>query len=143
VYLNSEGHIMNMTRFFRSIVTNARPRFQAMQQLVATAFVGTWVTLVDGATPTPDCALGNFFTMPCVNNNARAIAVPANMVAGDSIQIKIVNTSGGALNATTFAAAIKQPAITYPATANHRMYYLISDGATVSLVGFSAADIPN
>ena len=131
------------SRFFRAIVANARPRFQVMQQLVATAFVGTWVTLVDGATPAPDCALGNFFTMLCANNNVRAIAVPANMIAGDEVCIKIVNTSGGALTNTTFAAGIKQPALTYPATANHRCYWIISDGTTVSLVDQSAADIPN
>jgi len=134
---------MNMARFFRSIVTNARPRFQAMQQLVASAFVGTWVTLVDGATITPDCAFGNCFNFVAANNNVRAFAVPANIVSGDFIRIFISNTSGGALTNTTFAAGIKQSAITYPATANKREYRIANDGVVTMLVGFSAVDIPN
>lgn len=134
---------MNMQRVFRAIVANARPRLQAMQQLVATAFVSTWVTLVDGATITPDCALGNCFNFVAANNNARVFQVPANIVAGDFIRIFISNTSGGALNATTFAAGIKQSAITYPANGFKREYRIANDGVVTMLVGFSAVDIPN
>ncbi len=135
---------MNIPRFIRNIVANGRPRFQFMQQLVATAFVGTWVTLVDGATITPDCAAGNYFMFTAATNGVRAFQVPTNIIAGDDIRIIISNTSGGALTNTSFAAGIKQPAaITYPATGFKREYRIISDGTTVSLIAFSGADCAN
>lgn len=134
---------MNIARYIRNIVAGGRPRFQFLQSLVATGFTGTWVTLTDGAAVAIDCAVGNWFTLTCANNNARVFQVPANMLAGDHVWVRVVNTSGGALNATTFAAAIKQPALTYPATANNRLYEIIFDGTTVSLVAFASADIPN
>ncbi len=135
---------MNLQRFIRSIVANGRPRFQFMQQLVATAFVGTWVTLVDGAMITPDCAAGNYFMFTAASNAARAFQLPANMIAGDDIRIIISNTSGGALTLTTFVAGIKQPAaVTMPATGFKREYRIISDGTTVSLIGFTGSDCAN
>lgn len=134
---------MNIARYIRNIVAGGRPRFQFLQSLVATGFTGTCVTLTDAAAVPIDCSLGNCFELTCANNNARVFGAPTNMLAGDRLALTIINTSGGALNATTFAAGIKQPAITYPATGFRREYLITSNGTNISLVSFSAADVPN
>lgn len=133
---------MQIDKLFR-MLAGARPRLQAIQGLVATGFAGTWVALVDGAAIDINAALGNFFSFTAATNGVREFSAPTNSVSGDTLRVVISNTSGGALMNTTFAAAIKQPAITYPATGFKREYVLVNDGVNVSLMGFSAADVPN
>lgn len=54
---------------------------------------GTIVTLTDGATITPDFALGNLFTVTLSGN--RTLANPTNLVAGQSGSIFIVQNGTG------------------------------------------------
>lgn len=106
-------------------------------------FIGGVATLVDGATIAVNAALGSTFTITCANNNARAIQVPTNGVAGMRIFVRIINTSGGALTLTTFAAGIKQPALNYPGTGTNREYELFFDGTNWAIMNFSASNVPN
>lgn len=113
--------------------------------------------LVDGATITPDYSTGCVFTFTAANNNARVFQIPTNaptaavIAAGPpaigvlwEARIRIANTSGGNLTATTFAAGIKQPAaVTMPATGFNRWYNLMNDGTNTILYSFSGADIAN
>lgn len=133
-------------KWFREILATGRQLLSLTSfQFKATSYVNTWATaLTDGATITPVLTDGNRFTFTAANNNVRAFQAPANPVSGDSIKLRIVNTSGGALTNTTFAAAIKQPAaVTYPATGFNRTYTLEYDGTTWSLVTLSSADCAN
>lgn len=106
-------------------------------------FVGAMAVLVDGAAVAVNAALAQTFTITCASNAAREISVPLNGVAGMRIVVRIINTSGGALTLTTFAAAIKQPALTYPATATTKEFQLFFDGTEWELTGYSPANIPN
>lgn len=111
------------------------------QPLTAGAVVAT--ALVDAATITPDCSTGGVFQLTCTSNAARSIQVPTNAPSGAEIKIQLLNTSGGALTLTTFAAGIKQPAaVTYPATAFNRIYTLTNVGGTWYL-SFIATDVGN
>lgn len=125
-------------------VVGTTPMFQmdiAFQPLTAGAIVAT--ALVDAATITPDCSTGGVFQLTCTSNAARAIQVPTNAPSGAEIKIQLLNTSGGALTLTTFAAGIKQPAaVTYPATAFNRIYTLTNVGGTWYL-SFIATDVGN
>lgn len=69
-----------------------------------------------GSVVTPDCSLGNYFTVNATTGAAFAIAVPLNPAAGMRITIEIINTSGGALGALTWNGVFKMNA--FPATAN-------------------------
>lgn len=106
-------------------------------------FIGAQATLTDGATVAVDAALASTFLLTCASNAAREISVPTNPTTGRRITVTIINTSGGNLTATTFAAAIKQPSLTLPATGTNREFTLYYDGTEWSIVGFSPANIPN
>ena len=136
---------MQITKWLQQIVAGGRLIFNLSgAQFQATAYIGTWATLADAATITPVLTTANKFVLTCANNNARAIKPPANPVSGDSIEIKIINTSGGVLNATTFDAAIKQPAVvTYPANGYNRTYRMEYQGTSWFLVSISSADCAN
>lgn len=101
------------------------------------------VALTDGAAIAIDAALGATFTLAATSNAARVFAVPTNGVAGQRITIRIVNTSGGALTLTTFNASIKQPALTYPASATTKEFEMYFDGTEWEVSSYSPANIPN
>lgn len=101
------------------------------------------VALTDGATVAVDAALGGTFVLTCASNATRAIQVPTNGVAGQRIVVRIINTSGGALSATTFAAGIRQPALTLPGNATQRDYELAFNGTSWGIYNFSPANVPN
>lgn len=61
--------------------------------LFGQAYVGTVVTLTDGATPALDASLGNEFYLPASGN--RTIAIPTSPTAGQKIMIRHF-ASGGA-----------------------------------------------
>jgi len=105
--------------------------------------IGAMVALVDGANVAVNAVIGSTFTLTCANNNARVISVPTGGVAGQRIVVRLVNTSAGALTLTTFAAAIKQPALTYPATLTTKEFELFFDGTEWELTTYSPANIPN
>lgn len=109
----------------------------------ATQIAQAMVTLVDGAAVAIDATLGGTFTLTCVNNNARVFGVPTGGIAGQRITVRIINTSGGALTVTTFNASIKQPALTYPATATQKEYHLLFDGAQWLVESYGPANVPN
>lgn len=119
------------------------PTFTSVLAPTAPGFIGAMATLVDGAAVAVNALVASTFTLTCANNNARVISVPTGGVAGQRIVVQIVNTSGGALTVTTFNAAIKQPALTLPATGTFREYELMFDGTEWSLVDFSGANVPN
>lgn len=106
-------------------------------------FIGAQAVLTDGASIAVDASLASTFLLTCANNGTRQIAVPTNGVEGQRVTVTIINTSGGNLTLTTFAAGIKAPAVTLPANATHREYELYFDGTEWSIVNYSPANIPN
>jgi hypothetical protein len=127
----------------RSLLGLSAPTLEVDAGIVAPNFLSSVVTLTDGAAVAVNAALGGRFILTCANNNAREISVPTNGVAGQRIEVVIINTSGGNLTVTTFAAAIRQPALTLPATATQREFTLVFQGGTWGIYNFSPANVPN
>lgn len=134
--------MLNLTKIFGA-QAGAVPRLRSILGLVANTFTSALAVLGDGATVDVDASLAGTFTLTCASDAVREIQVPTNGVAGQRLAVTIINTSGGPLTNTTFAAAIRQPALTLPATGFQREYTLAFDGGTWAIVAQSAADIPN
>lgn len=124
-------------------VTSAVPLLGSILGLVAPTFTSALAILVDAAAIAVNAALGGTFVITCASDAVREISVPSNGTTGQRLVVRIINTSGGNLTNTTFAAAIRQPALTLPATTFQRDYELAFDGATWAIVSQSAADVPN
>lgn len=109
---------------------------------------GAGAVLVDGAAIAIDASIEGVQSLTAASNAARVFQVPTGGIVGQIVPVRLINTSGGALNATTFVAAIKQPAaLTFPATGFNRTYYLrpvlLAAVLTWSLIGDSGADCAN
>lgn len=135
--------MFDLHRILRGLSGTAMQVLDSILPFQAPAVFTAQATLTDAATITPDTSEAGTFLLTCASNAARAIQPPADLTAGRRIYIIIYNTSGGALTLTTFAAAIKQPAITLPATGTNREYELYCDGTEWSVVHFSSANVPN
>ncbi|MFA6118251.1 MAG: hypothetical protein WC729_29970 [Sphingomonas sp.] len=135
--------IFDLKRLLRGLAGAAVQTLECIIPFQAPALYAAQATLTDAATITPVTSEAGTFLLTCASNAARAIQPPADLTAGRRIYVIVYNTSGGALTLTTFAAAIKQPAITWPATGTNREFELYCDGTEWSLVHFSSTNVPN
>jgi len=134
--------MFDLNRILRDIA-GAAPRLDSILPFSAPALIGAVSALTDGATIAINAAVGTLFTFTAATNGTREFSVPTNGVAGSRIYVILSNTSGGALSATTFAAAIRRGTLTLPATGFQRQYELAFAGSTWAIVSQSATDIPN
>ena len=146
--------MLNLYKIFSGLAGSAVPRLRSNLGLVVPSLESVApiiapgaslaaTVLVDAASIALDATLGNLFILDCTTDAVREFAVPTGGTAGQRIAVRIVNTSGGALTNTTFAALIRSAALTLPATTFQRDYDLEFDGTDWAIVNFSPADIPN
>lgn len=143
-----------ITRMTSSVVTWATAWTHVFQNLTVNGtlvYAGGAFSLgslqtatIDGAgiTVTPAAGTG-VLLITVTTNNAFTVDVPAGTsVAGQQLVIIIVNASGGAMGAVTFAAAYMQPAaFTEPASATRKVIIGTFDGTDWNLGVVSAADL--
>lgn len=109
-----------------------------------TQWAQTQVAPTYGTTVNIDASLGSFFTVTATNSTAFLIAAPTNGQEGQTITIRVRNTSGGALGAISWASAYKKAAFTAPANGFSRAITFEYIGAfTWVETSQTSADIPN
>ena len=110
-----------------------------------TQWAQTQVAPTYGTTVNIDASLGSFFTVTATNATAFLIAAPTNGQEGQTITIRVRNTSGGALGAISWApSAYKKAAFTAPANGFSRAITFEDIGSfTWVEISQTSADIPN
>jgi len=104
-----------------------------------------YTTVAYAAAITFDLGAANGFDITATNGVAFTINSPANASAGNTFQVTIHNTSGGALGALTWGPSFKLAgAWTQPANGFSRSILFMVDSAGFSReISRSAADVPN
>lgn len=113
-------------------------RIPSISAVVATIDVGTF----PGALAIPANA-GNQFIITATNGSAFTVPAPTKPTTGQSINIKVKNTSGGALGAATWNAVYKLAAWTSPANGNSRSISFTYDGTNWIEQARTPNDVPN
>jgi hypothetical protein len=113
-----------------------------------TAFSNTQLTLINlafSASIAVDPSLGTDFTITVPNATAFTITAPTIATAQPNQRIRfwIINASGGAMGAITWAASYKMSAWTNPANANNRSIEFKYNGTNWYQVDQTGVDIPN
>ena len=109
-----------------------------------TQWAQTQVAPTYGTTVNIDASLGSFFTVTATNATAFLIAAPTNGQEGQTITIRVRNTSGGALGTVSWASAYKKAAFTEPANGFSRAITFEYIGAfTWVEISQTSANIPN
>lgn len=105
---------------------------------------GAVQTIAPAATVTPNLLSGSQVQVTYSANTVVVFQIPTGLPAGQiaTFTITIINTSGGSLTNTTFAAAYKTASLSYPATAKNRTYSFYTDGTNAYQIT-DAADVAN
>lgn len=111
--------------------------------LTTSSFVEREFPCVYAANIVPDANQGNSFLIIATNGTAFTVAAPVNPLAGQVIEIRIKNTSGGALGVATWNAIYKMTAWVQPANGFSRNIQFRYDGTNWVERVRAAADIPN
>lgn len=105
--------------------------------------IGKIASVTYSASMTPDASLGEFQEIVVTNGTAFTINAPTNPVTGQSMNVKIKNTSGGAAGAATWNAVFKMATWTNPANGFSRCIEFYYDGTIWLEYGRCTADVPN
>lgn len=139
----------NFLKALKRSLTGGTPLFQLQAGVLFGTLAGfSWgapAVVVPAATPALNLTLSNWFKMTYTADTVCAIQLPTGVPAGAAalFAITIINTAGVALTNTTFVAAYKQTALTFPATANNRTWLFLHDGTNAYEVAQTAADAGN
>lgn len=134
--------MISVEKLLRIISGGADAVVQWLVVLRGISFQATTVTLVDGATITPNGATGQDFYFQAASNGVRAIQLPTNIAAGATFWLTLSNASGGALTNTTFVGTYKGTP-TLPADTKQRASKWRWDGTNAFLMVETGADTPN
>jgi len=100
--------------------------------------------LVFGAAVPVDISATSYLQITLTSNAAFQFSAPTGPTAPALVVLRIINTSGGAHGAGTFAAGWNVAGnVTAIATANNRSYLFLWTGAAMYEIVRGAADIPN
>lgn len=113
------------------------------QRFISQATVLQIVTTPYSASITIDAYTGSEFIITATNNTAFTINAPLHPNIGQSIEIMIRNTSGGALGAVTWDPIFKMSAWAQPANANSRTIAFWYNGANWVQRFQATVDVPN
>jgi hypothetical protein len=105
-----------------------------------------YVAATYGATVTLDARAADFQRIAVTNGTAFAIAAPSNPLAGQTIDLEILNSSGGAMGAITWDAVFKMETFTAPSNGTRKTLRFRYDGTNWIQIGpasgeFSMIDI--
>lgn len=112
-------------------------------QASAAPIIEAQATITYSASMTPNARNGNSQVITATNATAFTINAPTNPVQGQSLEVTIRNTSGGALGAATWNAVFKMSAWTQPATGFSRAITFRYDGTNWVEKGRTTVDVPN
>lgn len=110
---------------------------------VSGAIIGTRVLPVYGVIVAIDANLGSYYEIDVTDGVAFTISNPTNLVAGQTIIIKIKNTSGGAMGAITWGSSYKMAAFINPANGSSRSVTFTYDGVSGWVESSRSGEIPN
>jgi hypothetical protein len=109
----------------------------------AAAFVPKANAVTYSASMSIDADTGNVFLIVPNNSTAFTINSPTNGAEGQTLSIRIKNTTGGALGAATFGALFRMTSWAQPATGFSRTIHFMKEGANWVESGRTAADVQN
>lgn len=95
------------------------------------------------ASMTPDMSQGELLEITATNGTAFTINAPTSPTTGQCFNLKISNTSGGALGVITWNAVFKMAAWASPATGFNRSIEFYYNGTNWIEFGRTTADVPN
>lgn len=105
--------------------------------------VAETLALTYSASMTPDASLAALYVITATNGSAFTINAPTNPITNQRLEIRIVNTSGGALGAATWNAVFKMATWANPATGFSRAIRFYYNGTNWIELGRATADVPN
>ncbi len=100
-------------------------------------------TIAYSASMTPNASKASFQTITATNGTAFTINAPTNPVIGQTLTIRLKNSSGGALGAATWNGTFKMSAWTNPANGWNRSITFFNDGANWCQITQTGVDVPN
>ena len=122
---------------------DSTPKLRSAAGISKTIALGSRTSLTYGTTVTPNCANADEFDITPTDGVGFTVANPTNPRQGQTVAIRVINTTGGALGALTWGANYKASAWTQPAAGNHRVISFRYDGTNWREVSRTPADVPN
>ena len=141
--------------YFANTATNCRVKLPVISAVTIAAMgadVGTvpdvvfedsLTALTYTASMTPNMLSAECQVIAATNGTAFTINAPVNAVSGHKLEIKIVNTSGGALGSATWNSVFKMSSWTNPANGYSRSITFRYNGTNWVQLSQTGVDIPN